>query len=186
MINDLMSKVTMANNTDWQYNLVSSCSHFHLYLVWAAYSPGQRAVTVSHNELSPSAVFPPPAVKQTAITRCLLPLFSKISLKNLSSQERKKKEKVLMKNYLPPSCYYCLTSLYHLLTASSHFFMDLDWVEEWSLPEIPKLMSKGAAVLAETMLEGSAVGGIKNWEDIYFRLQVSLRPFLGSRKKKCE
>lgn len=90
-----------------------------------------------------------------------------------------------MKNYLPPSCYYCLTSLYHLLTASSHFFMDLDWVEEWSLPEIPKLMSKGAAVLAETMLEGSAVGGIKNWEDIYFRLQVSLRPFLGSRKKSA-
>lgn len=67
-----------------------------------------------------------------------------------------------MKNYLPPSCYYCLTSLYHLLTAPSHFFMDLDWVKEWPLPEIPKLMSKGAAVLAETMLEGSAVGGIKN------------------------
>lgn len=73
-----------------------------------------------------------------------------------------------MKNYLPLSCYNCLTSLYCLLTASSRFFMGLDSVEEWSLPEIPELMSKGAPVLAETVLEGSAVGGIKKLRGYLF------------------
>lgn len=62
--------------------------------------------------------------------------------------------------YLPPYMHNSST-FSQLLTASSFFFVDLDQVEEWSLPEIPRLVSKGAAVLAEWLLEGSAVGGIE-------------------------
>lgn len=74
---------------------------------------------------------------------------------------------MLVNTYLPPHTHNSST-FSQLLTAAAFFFVDLDWVEEWSLPQIPKLVSKGAAVLAEWLLEGSAVGGIKKLRGCFF------------------
>lgn len=56
-----------------------------------------------------------------------------------------------MNPYLPP--HMQSSNAVSQFVSTSSLFMDLDWIEARSLLETPKMVKKGAAVLAERMLE---------------------------------
>lgn len=101
VIKDLMSRETTVNSTDWQYSLIFTCSHIHGIVLGCSLPTPESRFCLILWALSPSAVFPPPAIMQTAMTRYLLALSSKIPSKCPSFWETEKK-KVLVNSYLPP------------------------------------------------------------------------------------